>query len=240
MLIRAYKHARLMEESEMRVEVAARSGPPEEMLVASRILEHPAAYRLWESEHDRLMRTVSEQARLARQIVALRSTAFTLMHRKAMFEYLRDRQVTGARRHKLFSLFYGSRDYANAVIAEHGNYVRCGSSFLCTNHLAEQLMNDAAFAEPLQLYEEWYTEYFRIFCDVALAETEEEKQAAGAMEALKPLLKRRLAEARQSILVMPQAPARSWREAEIRRATGDTQKLRVVVAEAHRTNTPKR
>jgi len=41
MLIRAYKHARLMEESELRVEVAARSGPPEEMLVASRILSTP-------------------------------------------------------------------------------------------------------------------------------------------------------------------------------------------------------
>ena len=229
--MQAYKHARLMEESELRVEMAARSGPPEEMLVAGRVLEHPGAYRRWEAEHDRLLRPVSRQARLARQVVALRSTAFALVHRKAMFEYLRDRQVTGAKRHKLFALFYGARDYANCVVAEHGNYARCGSSFLCTRYLAQQLMRDAALAEPLQLYEQWYTEYFRIFCDVGLAETEEQRQLVAPLEALKPLLKHKLAEARHAILTMPQAEAVNWREAEIRRATGETQKLRVLHVE---------
>ena len=229
--MQAYKHARLMEESEFRVEMAARSGPPEEMLVAGRVLEHPTAYRRWEAEHNRLMRPVSQQARLARQVVALRSTAFALVHRKAMFEYLRDRQVTGAKRHKLFALFYGARDYASCVVAEHGNYARCGSSFLCTRYLAEQLMRDAALAEPLQLYEQWYTEYFRIFCDVGLAETEEELEAVAPLDALKPLLKHKLAEARHTIMTMPQAEAINWREAEIRRATGETQKLRVLHVE---------
>src|SRR6266849_2223792 len=111
MQVRAYKHARLMEESEARVEMAARFDSPADTLVARGILEHPDVYRRWAAEHDRLMRAVSEQARLARQVVALRSTAFGLVHRKAMFEYLRDRQLTGARRHRLFALFYGIRDY---------------------------------------------------------------------------------------------------------------------------------
>src|SRR5207237_5720624 len=88
------------------------------------------------------MRAVSEQVRLPRQVVALRSTAFALVHRKAIFEYLRDRHVTGPRRHRVFALFYGIRDYGNAVLAEHGNYVRCSSSYLCTYHLAEHLMQD--------------------------------------------------------------------------------------------------
>ncbi len=236
MHVGAYKHARLMEESEARVEMAARFDSPADTLVASRMLEHPDVYRRWESEHDRLMRAVSEQARLARQVVALRSTAFTLVHRKAMFEYLRDRQLTGERRRRLLAIFYGFQDYTNAVLAEHGNYVRCSSSYLCTHHLAEHLMQDAAFDEPLRMYEQWYSEYFRAFCDVALAETEEEKQAIAPMDALNPRLTYQLAEARQAILAMAQMPAEDWREAQIRKPTGDTQRLRVLFGGTGRVN----
>ena len=236
MPVHAYLHSRLMEESEARVEMAAHFDSPADMLVASRILHNPDAYRRWEAEHDRLMRAVSEQVRLPRQVVALRSTAFALVHRKAIFEYLRDRQITGPRRHRVFALFYGIRDYSNAVLAEHGNYVRCSSSYLCTYHLAEHLMQDAAFDEPLRLYEQWYAEYFRAYCDVALAETEEEKQAIAPMDALRPLLKHQLAQARQAILEMPQMPAQDWREAQIRKPTGDTQKLRVIFGGTGRLN----
>ena len=232
MPVHAYMHSRLMEESEARVEMAACFDSPVDTLVADCILRNPDAYRRWEAEHDRLMRAVSEQARRALQVVALRSAAFGLVHRKAIFEYLRDRQLTRTKRHRLFSLFYGIRDYANAVIAEHGNYVRCSSSYLCTYYLAERLMQDAAFDEPLRLYEQRYSEYFRTFCDVALAETEEERLASAPMDALKPLLKYQLAEARQAILEMPQMPAEDWREAQIRKPTGDTQKLRVILGGA--------
>jgi len=178
-----------MEESEARVEMAPCFDSPADTLVADRILKNPDAYRRWEAEHDRLMRAVSEQARLARQVVALRSTAFGLVHRKAIFEYLRDRRITGARRHRVFALFYGIRDYANAVVAEHGNYARCSSSYLCTYYLAERLMQDAAFDEPLRLYAHRQYENVGRYWDVALAQTEEEKQAIGAMIALRPLLK---------------------------------------------------
>ena len=236
MVVRAYKHARLMEESEARVGMAACFDSPVDMLVASRLLEHPDAYRRWEAEHDRLMRAVSEQARRARQVVALRSTAFALVHRKATFEYLRDRQIVGERRRRLFAFFCGFRAYTNAVLAEHGNYVRCSSSYLCTHHLAEHLMQDAAFDEPLRIYEQWYAEYFRAFCDVALAETEEEKRATAAMDALRPLLKYQLAEARKAILAMPQMPAEDWREAQIRKPTGDTQRVRTLLSRAGRIN----
>jgi hypothetical protein len=236
MLNHAYKHARLMEESETRVEMAAVFDTPTDALVASRILGHPQAYRRWEAEHDRLMRGVSGQTHLDRQVTALRSAAVSLVHRRAMFEYLRLREITGRKRHRFFTLFYGSRDYVNAVLAEHGNYVRCSSSYLCTQYLAEHLMEDYALGEPLQIYEQWYTEYFRAYCDGALAETEEEKLAAAPMEELKPLLKHQLAEARQAILHMPQKPAKDWREVQIRKSTGDTQKLRVLFAIPERVN----
>jgi hypothetical protein len=226
MLIHGYKHSRLMEESEISLATAAREGPPEQMLVASRILEHPIAYRTWEAEHDRLLRSISSQARLARQMGALRAATFTLIHRKALFEYVRDRGVSGAKRHRLFALFYGARDYSNAVIAEHASFVRCSSSYICAEHLAAHLMRDAAFEEPMLLYQEWYADYFRVFCDVALADTEEERQALAPVEALKPLLKHRLREARDAILKLPEVPSTVWREVELRKATGETQKLR--------------
>ena len=195
--------------------------------MAGRIMDHPSAYRTWEAEHDRLLRGVSSHTRLAAQMGALRAATFTLIHRKALFEYIRERGVSGTKRHKLFALFYGdARDYANSVIAEHANFVRCSSSHICADHLAAQLMRDAAFQEPMQLYQEWYADYFRVFCDVALAETEDEKLALAPVEALKPLLKHRLRQARDAILELPEVPSTVWREVELRKATGETQKLR--------------
>ncbi|HEY6924612.1 MAG TPA: hypothetical protein VI653_14160 [Steroidobacteraceae bacterium] len=216
-----------MEESEICLAMAAREGAPEDMLVASRIMDHPSAYRTWEAEHNRLLRSVSGHTRFASQMGALRATTFSLIHRKALFEYIRERRVSGAKRHRLFALFYGdARDYANSVIAEHANFVRCSSSHICADHLASQLMRDAAFQEPMQLYQEWYGDYFRVFCDVALAETEEEKLALAPVEALKPLLKHRLRQARDAILKLPAVPSTVWSEVELRKATGETQKLR--------------
>jgi hypothetical protein len=226
MLIQGYKHTRLMEESEFCLAAVARAGPPEDMVVASRILDHPASYRTWESQHDRLLRNVSVHGRLAPQMGALRSATFAMIYRTALFEYIRDRSVSGLKRRRLFEVFYGARDYANSVIAEHASFLRSRTSELCLDHLAAQLMRDAAFDEPMQLYSEWYADYFRVFCDVALAETEEEKLELSPLEALKPLLKYRLAQARDSILALPKVPSTVWREVEIRRATGETQKLR--------------
>jgi hypothetical protein len=40
------------------------------------------------------------------------------------------------------------------------------------------------------------------------------------------LLKHRLREARDAILDLPEVPATVWREVELRKATGETQKLR--------------
>jgi len=196
------------------------------MAIASQIIEQPTAYRVWESEHSRLMHNVSTHARLAPQMGALRSATFSLIHRQALFEYIRDRSISGNKRHRLFSLFYSNRDFANAVVSEHASFLRCSSSRICVDHLAEHLMRDAAFEEPMQLYKEWYTDYFRVFCDVALAESEDEKAMLAPTEALKPLLKLRLREARDAILAMPEVPTSVWREVEIRRATGETQKLR--------------
>ncbi len=228
MLARAYKHERLMDASERCVEAVARSGGTENQLIACRILEHPAAYQRWVSDHDHLMRSVSEQAKLERQVLALRRSTFGLVHRKALFGYLRDQHVVGARRRRLFALFYGPRDYEGSVVAEHGNYLRSTSSYLCSRLLADELMHDGAMQGPLQLYEEGYADYFRIFCDIALAETPQEKETTSPFLPLQPFLKQRLYEARQAILELPRQTGEGWRDLLLRQPTGDTVKLRVI------------
>jgi hypothetical protein len=191
-------------------------------------MAHPEAYRRWEAEHSQLMRRVSRHTYLNRQVTALRSTALNLLHRKAVFEYLQERQLTRPQRQRLMALFHSMREYTASVIAEHGNYVRGASSYWCSHHLARRLMKDGAFAEPLHLYQERYTDYFRVFCDVELADTQEAKQAVEPMRLLQPLLKLQLSEARQAILAMPYKPEKVWREVEIRRPTGDTVRLRTL------------
>jgi len=217
-----------MEESELCVAEAARSGTPVQMMVATRLMSHPETYRHWESEHSQLMRRVSSHRYLNRQVVALRSTALLLLHRKAVFEYLQERQLTRAQRYRLMALFHSMREYTASLIAEHGNYLRGASSYWCSHHVARRLMKDGAFAEPLHLYQERYADYFRIFCDVELAETPEDKQAVEPMRLLQPLLKLQLSEARREILTMQYRPQKVWREVEIRRPTGDTLRLRTL------------
>src|SRR5262244_2338312 len=101
MRIQGISQARLMEESELCLVEAARSGTPVQITVASRLISHPEAYQRWEAEHAQMMRRVSSHTYLHRQVVALRSTALTLLHRKAVFEYLQDRQLTLPQRVRL-------------------------------------------------------------------------------------------------------------------------------------------
>jgi len=236
MRIRGITQTRLMDESERCVAESSRYGTPAQMMVATRLLAHPDIYRRWESEHSQLMRRVSTHTYLHQQVVALRSTALTLVHRKAVFEYMQERSLTRAQRHRLMALFHSLRDYSTSVIAEHGNYVRGASSYWCSHHLARRLMKDGVFAEPLLLYQERYADYFRVFCDVELAETEAQQQALEPMRALQPLLRLQLTEARRAILSMPYRPEKVWHEVEIRRPTGDTVRLRAIGSRETRPN----
>lgn len=217
-----------MLESESRIGMTADSSSPPDRLVAMRLLACPAELTRWEAQHDQLMRPVSAPRRLTQQMVALRATAIALVHRKALFEYLRARRPGEAKRRKLLALFHRCSGYRDALLAEHGNYVRCSSSYLCAQHLAEHLMHDPALDAPLSLYEEWYRDYFQAYCDLELAETAEEKAACLAQECLQPLLKHRVTKARRAILAMPLVPG-EWAEVRIRQPTGDTVELRPLV-----------
>ena len=213
----------LMEESEARIVGLAREGSTPQALIARRMVEEPHLYRHWEAEHDRLMRNVAE-TRAQQQIAALRSTCFGLIHRKAMFEYLRVQKVVGRERHAVFELIYGDQDYARAVVAEHGNYVRSMSSFVCAHHLGLGLLDDRAFGEPLSRYESRYSDYFRAFCDSAL--TSNRYNNDDTLSTLLPYLKRQLGILRRAIVAMPRQPdVSSLYKLDIRRPAANSQRM---------------
>ena len=72
------------------------------------------------------------------------------------------------------------------------------------------------------LFRSLYTEYFDLYCASLIADPED----SGSQRALLPLLKRQLHEYRLAILDPRAAQPFLRREAELRRPTGDTQRLR--------------
>ena len=216
----AFSHAKLMRESTNRIESALRSEDAKEHLIAQRILATPGAWNAWELEHSGLMRQVADFVALRNQAVALRHAALRLIHGKALFEYLRKHNVRGKPRAKIMAHFHRTLMYEHAVVAEHTIYVRKAASLLCASHVGTELVHDPAFLDPMVKYETLFTEYFELFCSTLLP------AESGAEPALMPLLKHQLNEWRWIILNPKQALPHLQRESELRRPTGDTQKLR--------------
>jgi hypothetical protein len=202
-------HHQLMDESERRLSNAAHCGAPLEQAVANRILDSTREYGRWEDEHAGIMKRISTERRCEQQKIALLDASLALIHRKALFEYLRDRQVRGEARRRLLTLFHSHRDYEAAVIAEHGNYLRSAASFLCSSHVGTQLLMDEIFDEPLAQYENLYCEYFRAYCD--LASLRERDPAAAYLRPLVMPMKRQVVEWRASLLALANSRSGIWR-----------------------------
>src|ERR1700686_4340346 len=120
--------ARLMEYSERHLSLTARSGVSPEAQLASRLLENVVMYRSWEHSHGRLMHAVATAPRQTSPL-ELRKVTFLTLHRKAPFEYLRDRHITGrARRQLIQALFGGQQSYGRSLVREHEAYVSSACS----------------------------------------------------------------------------------------------------------------
>ena len=219
----AISHARLMRESTDRIERALHSEDVKEHVVARRISENATTWELWENEHSGLMRQVADYGVLRTQAAALRQTTLRLIHGKALFEYLRRNQVRGAERARILNYFYPTRGFQYAIISEHGGYVRKACSYLCTSHVGTGLVHDPAFLDPMQHYESLYAEYFDLYCRTLFPADGVE---SASERSLLPLLKHQLNEWRWIILNPRESLPRVNREREIRRATGDTQRMR--------------
>jgi hypothetical protein len=244
-----------MRESTDRVARALRSHDAKEYVVAQRVLATPVSWNAWELEHSGLMRQVADFVVLRNQAVALRHASLRLIHGKALFEYLRKHSVRGAARAKILAHFHRTLDYEHAVVAEHTVYMRKACSYLCAGHLGTDLVRDPAFLDPMQQYETLFTEYFELYCSTLIptadaqseansdsgsdsesesdsdSESESESESeyeSKAEPALLPLLKEQLSEWRWVILNPKQALPYLRRESELRRPSGDTQKLRLL------------
>jgi hypothetical protein len=211
-----------MRESTDRVERALREDTDKEHLVAHRVLESPKSWQLWESEHSSLMRQVADYSVLRTQAAALRHTALRLIHGKALFEYLRKNAVRGDARSMILHHFYPTRGYHSAVIAEHSGYVRKACSYLCAGHVGSGIVQDPAFVDAMQYYEELYGSYFNLYCRT-LSSTDGVESASEL--SLLPLLKHQLNEWRWMILNPRQSLPRVNRERDMRKSTGETQRL---------------
>jgi len=211
-----------MRESTDRVQSALYSANPNEKLVASRLLESPSAFRTWESEHSGLMLEVANPSFKRTQAALLKKATFRLIHRKALFEYLRDKRIRGSVRRRIIVHFHPAQDYTRSVIAEHGLYLRKACSFLCTSHVGGNVVRDPAFFDPMRCYQELYAEYFKLFCSTNFGAGSPDTEPQGE---LLPLLKHQLEECRVAIMNPQQETEWLMREAELRQPNGDTARL---------------
>jgi hypothetical protein len=220
----AFSHTRLMRESTDRVQAALKTGDSTEQMIARRMLENPAAWELWEREHSSLMRQVANYTVRRAQVEALKQTTFRLLHGKALFQYLRQRGVRGNHRRQIVAHFRPGRSFETAIISEHGAYLRKACSFLCASHVGAEVVGDEAFIDPMQRYEQLYTEYFDIYCKSLVNSNEQ----VSSQQSLLPLLKHQLHEYRLAILAPRAAQPFLRREANLRKPSGDTQRLQTL------------
>lgn len=206
---RHLSHDRLMEESQLRLANAVACGQPIEERVATRILDNPRDYHRWENEHATLMRRIAAERLPNVQKAQLLTTSLALIHRKALFEYLRDEQVRGARREAVMAHFLAHRDYASAVVAEHGRYLHSAASYLCSSHVGSHVMFDTLFETPLGEYEDLYASYFRTYCDVVLGGKD-----TALVRTMVPVLlelKAQISEWRQALIALTHSQSGIWR-----------------------------
>lgn len=200
-------HDQLMEASTECLMRAQDSLDAGEQLVATRILESTRTFCLWESSHAAMMKTISGERASASQRAALLERALTLIHRKSLFEYLRENQIRGQDRHRLMAHFFGNLEYTQAIVTEHGNYLRSAASYMCSSHLGSHLMLDAVFEAPLLEYEGLFQTYFKAYCDDRLAGSNRPAHAGPLVS----LLKQQVCDWRKALLALAHSRSGVWR-----------------------------
>jgi hypothetical protein len=211
---RRLSHDRLMEESQRRLANAVLCGRPSEERVATRLLDSTRDYGRWEAEHATLMRRIAAERLPGVQKAQLLNISLSLIHRKALFEYLRDDQVRGTRRQQVMAHFLAHRDYTSAVVAEHGRYLRSAASYLCSSHVGSHVMFDTLFEAPLAEYEELYASYFRTYCSAVLA-----SDGDLVTQSMLPVLldlKGQIAGWHKALIALTQSQSGIWRRPTIR------------------------
>jgi hypothetical protein len=229
--------ARLMEYSEQFLWRTAQSQPgqtsqasqPQTARLAARLLKDKPLHQRWAREHGRLMHGVAAPTRPADKVTELRKVTFLTLHRKAPFEYLRDRHVVGAARRYLIRALFGSQDYAQCLVREHLAFMSSACSFMCADALCGEVLGDAAFSTALAHYQNAYTEYYRAYGDSLLAaHTGAQSGDSASAQSLLPYLRYQLKTIREHMVSgNPQQSDFATLQA-LYQATGDTQTLPII------------
>ncbi|MCI0516721.1 MAG: hypothetical protein L0Y45_02705 [Woeseiaceae bacterium] len=155
------RHRRLMDESEQALVDASQSESSHESRISSQILTDSKIHGIWESRHARMLLPVAEHRKTTHQIIQLRILSTTLVHGRAFIEYIRDHEIRGDERERLFACHFSLMDYRNAILAAHRQYMLSVSSKVSTDHLID-LMYDPSSHRLLQQYGRLYRQYFEL------------------------------------------------------------------------------
>jgi hypothetical protein len=217
---------RLMEYSELFLARAVHSDHSAEAQLAARLLENVTLYSNWEQSHGRMMRDVAAISKPSGQLVELRRVSFSMLHRKAPFEYLRERHIRGAARRLLIQRLFGTQHYGRTLVREHAAYISSACSYLCADSLCGEMLGDEVFCEALADYEMAYAEYYRAYCDSLLADADTDD--AAPLKALLPYLRYQLKVIRDHLLAGAPQKSDFMELKSLFSKSGDTQKLPVL------------
>ena len=222
---------RMMECSELRVSEVARFEQGYSRQVASRVLESAHAFQQWTVSHSQVMRQIAVKYRTSDQMMAVKRTAMSMVHRKAPFEFLRDHHICGAARHRFFDVLYGPHDFARAMVQEYQNYLVASCSYLCVDRLCSESTMDL-----IGEYEKAYTAYWQAHT-AALLESQRATARSERPEMLQ-ILGEELRRVRDSLLGAAPSRADQLTLEELCRPTGDTVRMDALLE--IRTTTPGR
>ncbi|HZW59587.1 MAG TPA: hypothetical protein VFE85_04770, partial [Woeseiaceae bacterium] len=146
----------------------AASASPRNARIASTVLADTRTYRSWEVRHADLLLPVARQRNNRWLLTELRNAQIQLVHQRALFRYLRNNEIQGAMRARLFRLFHSTLDFESAVLFEHRQFMLAQSSRISADHITD-IMHDRHSPGLLTTYEKQYERYFELKCYLALA-----------------------------------------------------------------------
>ena len=208
---------RMMECSQEQISEIAERGESKQKLVAARVLESPQSRRHWESAHSQLLRNIATIWTTDEQIRAIKRMGLAMIHRKAPFEYLRDRHLCGPARRRFFDVAYGRKDFASSFVKEHRNFLEAGASYLCVDRFCSE-----SSMRLLTDYESRYAVYLRAqFRQLDNEHCGRHEQAASWLGVLRSDLQQR----RRLLLGSRPSKADSLTLEELYQPTGDTVRI---------------
>ncbi|MEM1261796.1 MAG: hypothetical protein AAGH76_05340 [Pseudomonadota bacterium] len=225
MAFRVFSRDKLMEASEEALTSAVGSGTriASHAIAAERLLEDTRSFQAWESLHARLMQSVADRSSVGEQLFTLREQALTQIHKKALFEVMREGDWTHAERRYFFETLYDKRvDPYAAILNEHRSFIQAASSHCCLVSIGDRFMHDAVFDSWLADYADDYHRYIRYHVLSVLDAGGLRSDPTGELRGNE---KAKLQQARQQILKIPRVPKLSRSGQPLRVATGDTQRL---------------